>query len=95
MTLVSQALSTELVVISQAVQSGQIKRDDAEYLIQQRYQLALMQYEVFSALHDSLEYEIVQKAANAAMQTSCRPDAVIVVQEAPSLSCTAAKRPSD
>jgi len=96
MTLVSQALSADLSVISQAVQSGQIKRADAEYLIQQRYQLALMQYEVFSALHDSLEYEAIQTAAAAAHpQKSCRPDAVVVVQGPPSRSCIATKHPSD
>jgi len=96
MTLVSQALSADLAIISQAVQSGQIKRADAEYLIQQRYQLALMQYEVFSALHDSLEYEAIQTAAAAAHpQKSCRPDAVVVVQGPPSPSCIATKHPSD
>ena len=35
LTLVSQVLSAELAVISHAVHSGQIKRADAEYLIQQ------------------------------------------------------------
>jgi hypothetical protein len=96
MTLISQALSAELAVISQAVHSGQIKCADAEYLIQQRYQLALMQYEVFTALHDSLEYEVVQTAGPAAHpQRSCRPDAVVVVQGPPSLSCSPTKNPSD
>ena len=96
LTLVSQALSAELAVISKAVQSGQIKRADAEYLIQRRYQLALMQYEVFTALHDSLEYEVVQTADAAVhLQRSCRPDAVVVVQGPPSLSCSSTKNPSD
>jgi len=88
MTLVSETLSTELGVISQAVQNGQIKRADAEYLIQQRYQLALMQYQVFSALHDSLEFEITRISdAAARAQNSCRSDAVVVVQGQPPLSC--------
>jgi hypothetical protein len=96
MTLISQALSAELAVISQAVHSGQIKRADAEYLIQQRYQLALMQYEVFTALHDNLEYEVVRTADAAAhSQRSCRPDAVVVMQGAPSLSCSPTRNPSD
>jgi hypothetical protein len=94
LTFASQALSAELAVISKAVQSGQIKRADAEYLIQQRYQLALMQYEVFTALHDNLEYEVVQTAAATAHpQTSCRPDAVVVVQGPRSLSCSVTKYP--
>jgi hypothetical protein len=94
LTLVSQALSAELVVISKAVQSGQIKRADAEYLIQQRYELALMQYEVFTALHDNLEYEVVQTAdAAVPPQRSCRADAVVVVQGPPPLSSGHTRNP--
>lgn len=66
MTFTSQRLSAELAVISQAVRSGQITRVEAEYLIQQRSELAAMQYEVFSALHDSLAFEVAQKAVAAA-----------------------------
>jgi len=96
MTLVSQALSADLAIILQAVYSGQIKRADAEYLIQEKYQLALMQYEVFTALHDNLEFEIVQTADAAAHpQRSCRPDAVVVVQGPPSTLCSSAINPSD
>lgn len=96
LTLVSQALSVELAVISQAVNSGQIKRSDAEYLIQQRYELALMQYEVFTALHDNLEHEVARTADAAARpQRSCRPDAVVVVQGPPSLSCSPTKHLSN
>jgi hypothetical protein len=94
LTLISQALSAELAVIAQAVHSGQIKRADAEYLIQQRYQLALMQYEVFTALHDNLEYEVVRTADAAThAQRSCRPDAVVVAQGPPTLSCSPTKNP--
>jgi len=96
LTLISQALSAELAVISQAVRSGQIKREDGEYLIQQRYQLALMQYDVFTALHDNLESEVVRTADTAAhAQASCRPDAVVVAQGPPSLSCSSTKSPSE
>ena len=85
MTSVSQTLDAELAVISQAVRSGQIRHADGEYLIQQRYQLALMQYEVFSALHDSLAYEIAQTPVAAPhSQTSCRSDAILVVPGPPS-----------
>jgi hypothetical protein len=63
MTLVSQKMSVELQSIELALRSGQITHDEAEYLIQQRYQVAMMQYEVFSALHDALEEEI-QKVAS-------------------------------
>jgi len=96
MTSVSQALDAELAVISQAVRSGQIKRADGEYLIQQRYQLALMQYEVLSALHDSLAFEIAQTSvATAHSQTSCRSDAMLVVPGPPSTSCNSTRDRSE
>ena len=62
MTLVSQKMSVELQSIERALGSGQFTHDQAEYLIQQRYQVAMMQYEVFTALHDALEQEIQQVA---------------------------------
>ena len=65
MTLVSQEMSVELQSIERALRSGKITHDEAEYLIQQRYQVAMMQYEVFTALHDALEQEIQQAAADA------------------------------
>jgi hypothetical protein len=65
MTLVSQKMSVELQNIERALRSGQITHDEAEYLIQQRYRVAMMQYEVFTALHDALEQEIQQAAADS------------------------------
>jgi len=60
MTLVSQKMSVELQSIERALRTGQITHDEAQYLIQQRYQVAMMQYEVFSALHEAVEQEIQQ-----------------------------------
>ena len=60
MTLIAQRMSTELASVSQALQSNQITRDQAEYLIQERYQVAMMQHQVLSALHDSLEYDLAR-----------------------------------
>jgi hypothetical protein len=65
MTLVSQKMSIELQSIERALRSRQITHDEAEYLIQQRYQVAMMQYEVFTALHDALEQEIQKVAAKS------------------------------
>ena len=62
MTLVSQKMTAELQSIDRALHSGEITRAGAEYLIQQCYQIAMMQYEVFSALHDALEEDIQQSA---------------------------------
>lgn len=58
MTSIAQRLSADLLSISQAHRDNQITRDEAEYLIQERYQVAMMQHEVLSALYDSLQYDL-------------------------------------
>jgi BarA-like signal transduction histidine kinase len=95
MSAVSQTLSMELVAISQAVRSGQIMRADAEYLIQQRSQLALMQYEVFSALHDILAAELAQRAAAAAHREASLSSESGVVLVAPPWSRTSTNTPDN
>ncbi len=62
MTLIAQRLSAELTSISQANRANRITRDEADYLIQDRYQVAMMQREVLSALHDSLQHDLAQAA---------------------------------
>ena len=74
MTLVGQKMSGELESIERALHSGRITRSEAEYLIQQRYQVAMMQYEVFTALHDSLEEEIQEVAAKSGGSSQERSD---------------------
>ena len=58
MISISQRLSAELISISQANRANQITRNEAEYLIQERYQVAIMQHEVLSALHESLQHDL-------------------------------------
>jgi hypothetical protein len=58
MTLISQTFSAEMAVVTQAVRQAQITREQADYLTQQRFQIAMMQYEVLNALHDSLAFEL-------------------------------------
>jgi len=77
-TLIAQRLADELITIAQASLANQITRDAAEYLIQDRYQVAMMQREVLSALHDSLEHDVAE-AAKRAGRTN-HPDAVVVVE---------------
>jgi len=60
--LIAQRLSAELTSISQANRANEITRDEAEYLIQDRYQIAIMQREVLGALHDSLQHDLVKAA---------------------------------
>lgn len=63
MTQVTQMMSARLAGIAQATRSGQITPQDAEFLIQEEYQVAMMRYQVFSALHDALEENMAEAAA--------------------------------
>jgi hypothetical protein len=70
MTLIAQRLSAELISISQANRASQITRNEAEYLIQDRYRVAMMQHEVLSALHDSLQHDLAQAASPGSVSPS-------------------------
>jgi hypothetical protein len=77
MNFLAQSLSAELVRIAQANRSNQITRADAEYLIQERYQVAMMQHEVLSALHDSVQHDL-DLAAKRLGRVSQSDTAVVV-----------------
>jgi hypothetical protein len=79
MTLISQTFSAEMVLIRQAVHQGQITRKEADYLMQQGFQIAMMQYEVLSALHDALAFELSRTPVPTHSQVS-EADTTIVVQ---------------
>jgi hypothetical protein len=78
MALITQRLSADLMSISQANRANQITRDKAEYLIQERYQVAMMQHEVLSALHDSVEHDLAQAAERSGRAT--QSDTAVVVR---------------
>lgn len=63
MTVIAERTSAQLSGISQAADNGQITREQAEYLTQERYEISMMQYQALSTLHDSLEHDIEQAAA--------------------------------
>lgn len=83
MTFIAQRLSADLISISQANRANQITREEAEYLIQDRYQVAMMQHDVLSALHDSLEFDLSQSAKQPPGKLS-QSDTAVVVQPLPS-----------
>lgn len=58
MSVLADKTSMDFFVIVQAEQKNQITRDQAEYLLRQSYQTAMMQYQVLSALHDVLKRDI-------------------------------------
>jgi hypothetical protein len=78
MAMIAQRLSADLISISQADRANQITREEAEYLIQERYQVAIMQHEVLSALHESLEHDLSQPAKRP--EGFSRPNTTVVVE---------------
>ena len=80
MSLVAEQTSADFSVIVQAQQTNQITREQAEYLLQQRYQMAMMQYQVLGALHDVLKHDI-EEAGQQARQSlkATSADTVLVV----------------
>ena len=91
MALIAQSMSAEVANISRAQEANQISREQAEYLIGVRYQVAMMQYQVLSALHDVLEHDVAQEAVRA--KRTRRVDesdtAVVVVVPSPKPSAEA------
>ena len=81
MSLVADKTSSDFSVIVQTQQTNQITREQAEYLLQERYQVAMMQYQVLSALHDVLKHDIDEAAGQQARQSLKRTssDTVLVV----------------
>jgi hypothetical protein len=69
MSMVADKTSAEFSGIVQAQRASQINREQAEYLLQQRYQIAMMQYQVLSALHDVLKHDIDEAAGQQARQS--------------------------
>ncbi len=81
MSMVADKTSADFSVIVQAQHANQITREQAEYLLQQRYQMAMMQYQVLSALHDVLKHDIDEAAGQQVRQPpkTTNSDTVLVV----------------
>ena len=80
MNVLADRASADFSVIVQAQQGNQITREQAEYLLQQRYEVAMMQYQVLSALHDVLKHDIDETSQQEkhAVKTA-KSDTVLVV----------------
>ena len=81
MSLVLEKTSADFLVIVQTQQANQISREQAEYLLLQSYQVAMMQYQVLSALRDVLKHDIDEAAWQQARQPlkTTSSDTVLVV----------------
>jgi|SRR5215469_7678862 len=65
MSLVADRTANNFAFIVQAQQTNQITREQAESLLQQQYQTAMMQYQVLSALHDILQHDLDEATQKA------------------------------
>jgi len=81
MSLVADKTSADVSLIVQAQQANQITREQAEYLLLQSYQMAMMRYQVLSALHDVLKHDIDEAAGQRARQSlkASSSDTVLMV----------------
>jgi hypothetical protein len=82
MRAVSARFVKELAVVSKAFADRQIKRDQAEHLSEERYLVAMMQFELQSALHAQLEQEI-ELEEHSAKDRDSTPETSIAVVELP------------
>ena len=60
MAIIAQQFSSKLRTIVQAVQSGQLSREQGEQLTEEQYQISRMQFELLSALHNMLQQDLAQ-----------------------------------
>jgi hypothetical protein len=63
MTKIASRLSNELGEIRQAITNDQLSREQGESLARERYQVAMMQYQLLSAWHGILEQAVTQALA--------------------------------
>jgi hypothetical protein len=80
LSLVADKTSSDFAIIVQAQQANQITREQAEFLLQQGYQVAMMQYQVLSALHGVFKHDIDEatQQAKSSLKTASS-DTVLMV----------------
>jgi len=79
MASIADRLSTELGVITNAVGTGQISREQGEYVSGERYRVSMMQFQLFSALHEMLEADIARTPAARTDSTRSSAGETVVV----------------
>jgi hypothetical protein len=79
MEAISRRFATELGAISQAVQYGRVSREQAEETSSERYQVAMMQFQLFSALHAILEHDIDQNSTQQLKPPSRDETAIVAL----------------
>ena len=72
----------ELAVISKTFAEHQITRDEAEQISEERYLVAMMQFELLSSLHAQLEQE-VEREKNSPRDPDSRRESALAVVDLP------------
>jgi NACalpha-BTF3-like transcription factor len=80
MRAVSARFVNELAVISKTFNERQITRDAAEHLSEERYLVAMMQFELLSALHAQLEQEVEREENSPNNPVPTRESSIAVVE---------------
>lgn len=84
MSSLSEEFSAKLGVLVQAVEKGELSRDQGENISAEQYQAALMQFELLSALHAMLQADVAHAAiAQPQPQTTAAKQSEIVMVALP------------
>ena len=86
MSLVVDKASADFSTVAQAQQANQISREQAEYLLQETYEVAIMQFQLLSALHDVLKHDIDETTEQARRSVRNANAETVLVVPVPSSS---------
>ena len=73
MASIAAQFSMDQGAVSNAVKTGQITTEQGGYVIGERYQVAMMQFQLFGALHSIVEMDIARTARTPAGSTDPTP----------------------
>lgn len=73
MSDIGNRMSSDLASISEAVQKKELTGEEAEAIIGERYKLAMMQFQLLSALHDMVVEDLAQSSATTQANPAKRP----------------------
>lgn len=71
MTFITQQFSAKIAAIAGAVQRGELSREQGENISAEQYEIAQMQFDLLSALHEMLAQDLAR--ATAAPQSATKP----------------------
>jgi len=78
MEAISRRFANELGAISQAAQYGRVSREQAEETSSERYQVAMMQFQLLSALHAMLEHDIDRSTTQQQLKSPQHDETAVV-----------------